>query len=375
MPSIVIDAFTGERSNTSPLAQVAINATSEAIRIGGGRRIDSGAGSIVVARDGAMDKLRHQRLDRIARQMAQRNDALSSNTGSFPRDFEFIYNEQLNEVRRPLNWQRLWQMDTRVPLGFKTHTVRRRLGTGDAKIVRAGTEVPVVGHQRVEEQFNVIYIAAAVEVDWFSMISDSVEGRNEFADDTAMAIRAIDERINDIAFDGDAPSNVPGFLNYPFLAKSVSPETYVAGGGGSAAVDIVRDLNIGANFASETSGGAFSPDRAATSLRLRNFLMQTQNSVASDISIGSFWLSGQQDINDIVGVQELEGIGPSGEDGIIFYRDSLDSTTFVMVQAPTAMPVFQIDSFRNQVVYIAAVGGTVMRDAGNNHLRFATATL
>lgn len=370
MNPIVIDAATGLpfKAASSVLSQVSA-ARAHVNSATNRQRLDA-----MGKHASPLDLYRQDSDTRFVADMLQtRQDALTGAAGGFPRDFEFIYQEVLEEPRRPLNMQRLWQMDTRVPLGAKTHTVRRNLNTGDAAIYRGGSEgVPVVRGMRVEEEFPVIYVVAAVEVNWFEMISNDFAGRNQFADDTRHAIRVIDEKINRIAFDGDSPSQVHGFLDFPSLAKSVSTATYTVGG--STPAVILGDLNDIANFPVEASGGTFRPNRMATSIRLRNFLMQNQFSVASDVSIGEFFLKGQEDINTIEGVHELEAVGPNGEDAIIVYDDSIQSTTFVMVQPPTAMPAAQIDSFRNQVVYVAAIGGTVMRDVGNNHLRFANAT-
>ena len=329
-------------------------------------------GDTAADRADAMDRFRARMDSKFIEGETSRMDALTSGTASFPRDFEHIYNEVLTEARRPLNSSRLFQMDTRVPLGAKKHTVRRDLGTGDAKVWRGGNDVPVVGTQRVEEQFPVIYIVSAVETNWFEMISDSFEGRNTFENDTRMAIRAINERINDIYFNGDAPSAMHGFFDYPSLAKSVSALSYTAGGATPA--DIVADLNAAANFANVASGGGFAPNRMATSIRLRTFLMQTRMDTGTDTTIGEFFLRNSEFINTIDSAQEFQGVGPAGEDAIGFYDDSLESTAAVMVQAPTALPAAQIDSFRNQVVYVAAIGGVVMRNVGNNHLLLAQAS-
>ena len=281
----------------------------------------------------------------LAKSEGRTDSDFGGNAGGFPRDFEHIYKEILAEKRAPLNYTKQMRMDGRVPLGAKTHTVRRRLGTGDAAIYRGGTTgIPVVGHSFVEEQFPVIYIVSAVETNWFELISDSFEGRNQFADDSRMAVRAIEERINNIAFNA-VPDNAS-----------------------TAAKLIIQDLNAASNFAIENSGGTFRPTRMVTSIRRMNFLMQTQNSVATDKSIGQFWLDGQPDIKTIEGVRELRGIGPAGEDGMMFYDDNLTSTAFVMIQPPTAMPAHSINSFQNQTVYVAAIGGTIMRDVGNNNL-------
>lgn len=357
--SLVIDARTGR-----PFAQgsAVINLCSQAWA--------TSRGDTASDRADAMDRFRARMDSKFIEREAARMDSLTSGAASFPRDFEHIYREVLTEARRPLNSARLFQMDTRVPLGAKKHTVRRDLGSGDAKVWRGGSDIPVAGTQRVEEQFPVIYIVSAVETNVFEMWSQDFQGRNDFENDTRMAIRAINERINDIAFNGDAASGMHGFFDYPSLAKSVSPEVYAQGGSTPAA--IVADLHRAANFASEASGGTFAPNRMVTSLRLRNFLMQTRMETGTDTTIGEFFLKGNEFIDTIEGAHEFRGIGPAGEDGIAFYDDSLESTSMVMVQAPTALPAAQIDSLRNQVVYVAAIGGVVMRNVGNNHLLLAS---
>lgn len=301
----------------------------------------------------------------------RRDAGLQGEAGGFPRDFEFIYQEVLDEPRRPLNWSKQFATDSRVPLGARTHTVRRTLGQGDAQIFRGGTDIPVVGGSRVEEQFRIIHIVSAVETDWFQMISDNFEGRNQFADDTRMAVRVIEERMNSIFFDGSPTDQVHGFLTYPGSAKTVSAEVYTASGSTPAA--IVADLNRIANFPRQESGGMFQPNRMMTSIRVRDFLFNTRMDSGTDTTIGEFFVRNNEMISNIEGIQELEGAGPNGFDAIAAYSDGLESTAAVVVQPPTAMPAHSIDSFRDQVVYVATIGGIVQRNSGNNNISFVQA--
>jgi len=309
----------------------------------------------------------------VAAMVAQRTDALTGSAGGFPRDFEHIYNEVLSEERRPLNWQKLFRMDSRVPLGARTHTVRRRLGTGDVAIYRGGVEIPVVRGAMIEEQFRVLHLVTSVQTDWFEMLSDSFAGRNSFADDTRDAVRFLEERANVIAFGGDAPSKVYGVFDYPHLAKTVSPFVMTPANIAADPAGARAELNRLANYAKENSGGTFQPNRMATSIRIRNALMQTQNSAASDRSVGAVWLDGQPDINSIEGVHEMRGVGPAGEDGIFFYDDQPQSTAFSLIQPPTALPAHAINALQNQTVYVMTLGGMIMRNVGNNLLAFVVA--
>lgn len=301
----------------------------------------------------------------------QRNDALTSAVGAFPRELEHIYTEMLTEERRPLNLQTLVQMDGRVPLGARSHTVRRRLGSGDTAIYRGGVEIPVVRGSRVEESFGIIHIVTSVMQSIFEQMSDNFAGRNQFADDTRDAVRFLEERANTIGFEGDAPSNLDGLLNFRHMAKTVSTFAFTAANVAADPAGARAELNRLANFAMENSGGTFRPNRFVTSIRIRNVLMQTQNSDASDRSVGQVWLDGQADINSIEGVHELRGVGPAGQDGLFFYDDQLSSTAFVLVQPPTPLPAHAINALQNQTVYMMTIGGVIMRNVGNNLLAFA----
>lgn len=322
------------------------------------------------------------RIDSLKRQFKRRQDAweqrgdlLEGSAGGLPRDFEFIYREILKEKRRPLNMQKLFPMDGRVPLGARTHTARRMLQVGSAQVHRGGGEVRAVRSSFVEEQFETIHIVAGVETNWFETISQDFQARNTFADDTRMAIRVIEERMNRVAFNGDAISRVFGFLNYPKISTNVSTITFTPAGITADTDATIAELNRIANFPRQASGGTFRPNRMATSIRVRDALMQAPRTTGTDITVGQFFMNNQPEdgIKSIEEAHELEGVGPNGEDAIIVYGDSLDATAMVMVQPPTALPAHAINAFQNQVVYVGTIGGMVMRDLGTNAVLFVPA--
>lgn len=367
--SYVIDAQTGKPFKYGPEVLSVFN---EAAAVEG--RFNPETGKVHLDAAG-FDRYRVRQDSTIVTQMrqdrSQRADALTGSAGGLPRDFEHIYAEVLSEERRPLNWQTLFRMDGRVPLGARTHTVRRRLGTGDVAVYRGGVEIPVVRGAIVEESFRVLHLVTSVMTDYFELLSDSFAGRTSFADDTRDAVRFLEERANDIVFNGDAPTKVFGVLDYPHIAKQVSTFTWTAAAVAADPAGARAELNRLANFAMETSGGTFRPNRFVTSIEIRNILMQTQNSVASDRSVGQVWLDGQTDITSIESAHELRGIGPSGEDGMLFYDDQIQSTAVSLIQPPTALPAHAINALQNQTVYVMTLGGVIMRNVGNNLLAFA----
>ena len=376
--SIVIDARTGSDYEYTPEVTTAISKGILLGRTHGWSRADSVSGEIFADRSDWLQQWRRRSDALWIQEFAQKNgirrDALVGNAGAFPRDFEFIHERVLEEKRRPLNIERLIPMDRTVPLGAKTHTWRRRLGQGEAQIYRGGSRFSRASTSRVEEQFPVVYIVCAVETNHFEMLSDSFEGRRDIEAESRLAVRLIRERINRIGFGGDAASGLSGILTHPDLAKKVAGLPYTSASSGAA---LVADLNLFVNFARVDSGGMFRPTRLATSIRQEQLFSQTLHSPGtSDTTLREFFLKGQggDGIKEINGIHELRNAGPAADQDAWFaYDDDMDSTHMVMVQPPAPLPVHAIDPLRNQTLWVAAVGGVVMPDVGNNHLQFAAA--
>lgn len=301
-----------------------------------------------------------------------RGDALGAGAGGFPRDFEAVRRRVWEEKLRPLNGMRLFQQTRDVPLGARTHTARRVVGSGEAEIYRGGSYTPKSQATWLEEQFGVVYVVSSVGVNFFEALSNDFAGRNQYQRELMMARRAVEERLNRVIWNGVPDAKVYGVLDYPHLAKMHVGA--LNGGTGDAAVALLNDL---ANEAYLQSGSTFFSNRMVFAPALHRYVTQTRLSTTSgtDTTIAKFFLEGQDPatgIRQIDIAQELAGIGPNGEDGIFCYRDDAEATEHVMIQAPTTLPVFQASPLDQTTVMFAATGGMVMGDLGNNILGYAT---
>lgn len=305
-----------------------------------------------------------------------RNDALSGEAGGLPRDFEFIFARELEERRRPLNYQRAFPIDRSIPVGAEYHTVRRRTGAGIAAISRGGTEdVPMVSTGRVEERFNTAYIVCGVETNFFRLARQEFAAINDLQADMRLAERVIEESINHAAFHGREDAGLYGFLNYPHISARVAS---VAFDGTADPVDVVAALNQHVNYAWKASGGTFKPNRLGVSLAVHAYLHQTKMSnTGLDTTIAEFFLRNQGDATGIRSIEAFQELGspaaaPSGKDAVIAYDDSIDSTAFAVLQPPTLLPAYQASAFTTQMVMVAQIGGMRMPDVGNNSTLFVT---
>lgn len=306
-----------------------------------------------------------------------RRDALGAGlgggAGGFPRDFEYIRTQLWEEKRQPLNALRLFPRDTSVPLGARTHTARRMKGNGEAEIYRGGSVQVRARTTYGEETFGVVYIVSAVQTQFFEQLTTDYAGIRQYQNDMRVARRVVDEKVNEIFFNGDEPSDVCGVLNYPDLATQPFGLTISDSTDPKA---IVRQLHNVQYTPMIRTGGTFSPTRMVTSPRIRAFLASRKHELngGTDTTMLEYFLSKQDEsfgVSSVDVAQELQGIGPNGEDGMLFYLPQLDSMGLVDIQSTTTLPVFQSSALEQVTVVYSAIGGVVMGDLGNHILALA----
>lgn len=350
----------------------------------------------MVARPGALDLYRRRHdaavIDQLRRdgirpseemiEEMRRADAdgyISGGVGGFPRDFEFVRQKIYEEERQPLSAMEHFPIDTSVPLGARSHTVRRRLGSGTARIVRGGDSfIPRAGSLYKEQSFGVAYIVCGAGQNFFEELTQSFANMNSHQHDLSEARRLVDERINEIYWFGDQASNLPGILTYPDLAKTILPLAYDEDAAGFGTTYTKKDLVVQLQDLGSTprirSGTKFKPNRLLVSPAMMSFLTSRkhEDNGGTDSSMLKYFIENNSlQIREIGEAPELSGIGPDGEDGVLFYADNADAVQLQMIQAPTPLPVYQASPLDQVTVIYAAVGGTIMINHGNNILGYA----
>ena len=187
-----------------------------------------------------------------------------------------------------------------------------------------------------------------------------------------MAVRLIEERLNRIIWFGDVGSQLYGAITYPSLAKMViatpftdatQPEDVATALGDFVATPLVQ------------SGGVFGANALLVSPAIGEFIATRPTTLASNMFISQLFLAGQAGIGGVGSIEiapELAGIGPNGEDGMLAYRKDLDTMAHVLIQQPTALPVYQSGPLDMITVWFAATGGMTAADIGNAILGFVT---
>lgn len=305
--------------------------------------------------------------------------AFTPGSPGFLRDFDYVHREILEEKRPPLNAGRMFALDTSVPLGAPTHSVRRAVVTGKAKWHNKGTAFPIAKAGYLEEQFRAGYVVCAVEQSFFEGLQLGFAGLQTYQLEARGALRAIEEFLNDVAVYGDVGRQIYGALSYPSLAKMVISTRFSTASTGSA---IAAALAAAVNTPMVTSNGVFMPNRLAVAPQVKAFVATTAMDTAGGIAtIEEFFLKGQ---DETTGIQRIESIGelsaaeltarsignPAGYHGIFAWNDDKGSVSHVLPQRPTFLPVWQSSPIDTMHVAFASTGGVVMPDVGNQILMF-----
>lgn len=297
-----------------------------------------------------------------------RLDAIDQGTAlGFPRQFLHMISPPLQEVRKPLNGMRLFQIDNSVPLGAKFYGVQREFLTGEAVITSgSNSDIPVVGATAREELRPIVYLATSWAQNFLQQLSMNFAGINDTAAKRRAVRRAMDELVNRLIWYGSAPHDVYGVLTHPDLAKVVASLAFVAG---ADTDDVIAELHRLANYSWLNSGQTFKPNRAVTTARLRSYLFQTRIGSTTDTTVGQHFIENSEFIKQIETANELEGIGPNGEDAILFYNDDRDSLSIVIPQDMSELPAQRI-AFDEKTICWMPFGGARMNNVGNNLLAY-----
>lgn len=295
---------------------------------------------------------------------------------AFPRELEFMRARELLQPRAPLN-SAIFPVDRSVPVGAREHGWRRRQGRGEVVLTRGDTTN--LGHAttgRKEEKFPVVYLVCSVRQTYFEMLSNDYAGVEQYEADLREARTLIDEEKNRLLWFGENAMQITGATNHPHLLKV--PLSVVIGGSGTSspeaiAAAILRFIDTPARLSKE----AMSPNVLAVSPNIWRHISQTMlNTAGNGITIRKHIENGQDPTNGIkriVKCQELAGIGPNGEDGLLAFRDDIDSCANVETLPTMTMPVYQASALSWITVVIAGTGGIKMPNVGNNILGLAQA--
>ena len=256
-------------------------------------------------------------------------------------------------------------MDTEIPAGAATYTVRREDGAGEAVIWKKGDAIPMVSLNVFEEEFPIVTIVNGFEVTILERMHADFAKRPLISSLTRKAQKVIYQRLNDLIFNGHEPSKIPGLLTHPYLPKAFSA---VAFDGTDTPDEEIAEISKWGGYGSQVSKGLFYPTTMAVSYKLFNRWSSTRLP-NTDKNLLQYLRENLPYISAIIPLWELQGVGPGGRDAVLFYRNDPDAVALVMPQPFTLIPG-ENTGLVMRMYGMVRFGGIRMEDVLNNLLLY-----
>ena len=258
----------------------------------------------------------------------------------FARQLEAIKAQTYDVKRANLNALQLMPVSTDVPEGATTITYRQYDTVGMAKVIaNYANDLPRADVTGKEFTSNIRSIGNAFGYNTQEIRSAIFAGVNLPARKAMAATRAHQEKINALAFTGDADHGLPGLISN----TNVPEVTLLADGTGSSktfasktADKIVRDVNALVNKIISQSKGVHRATEVWMPVEQYALIATTQNSTASDTTILQFLQQVHPGVT-FRQVVELDGAGASGADRMYAVENSRDNWA---IEIPMMMKMY-----------------------------------
>jgi len=245
----------------------------------------------------------------------------------FARQLEYVKSQTYDVKRVALSALTLMPVSTAIPEGATTHTYRQYDTVGMAKIIaNYANDLPRADVVGKEFTSPIRSIGNAYGYNVQEVRSAMFAGVNLNAKKALAATRAHQEKINQLAFNGDVEHGLPGFLTNPnvpevtLLADGTAGATFA----GKTPDKIVRDVNALINTVITQSKGVHRPNEVWLPIDQYGLIATTQNSTASDTTILSFLKSVHPGVT-FKQVVEMDEAGVGGTDRMYAMENSSEN--------------------------------------------------
>lgn len=249
----------------------------------------------------------------------------------FKRQLEFVKNATYDEKLAPLKYMQLLPISAEAPSGATEITWRSFKTFGLAKLIADyATDFPRIDVGGVEHTVKIKDIGAMYAYNLKDIKRAALTNTPLLAKKAIGVRRAIEQKLNSIAWNGDADGNIQGFINYPGITEFTVPNT----GTGATKTwstktpdQILTDLNgIVAAIVEGTSGVEY-PDTILLPITQLTLLKNTRVGTTSDTTILKFFQDNNPGIT-LDWLKELDGAGAGGTDMFIAYKKDAEHLTF-----------------------------------------------
>lgn len=255
---------------------------------------------------------------------------LDANESAFlTKQLTYVKKKEYNTKYKTLKAFMLFPVSTEVPSGAKQIEWRIYSGVGFAKVISDyAHDLPRVDVYGEEQITKVKILGASYGWGVYEIRSAKLAGIDLNPKRANMARRAIEQKHNAIAFEGDSVHNIQGFLDYP----GINAHTVPAGASTfktwstKTADEILADLNGIVATITDITNGVEAPDTII--LPLAQYRIATTKRIPdTDITVLKFFLDNNQIVKNVEWVAELKDAGGSGVDRYMAYSKTPEHLT------------------------------------------------
>jgi len=286
-----------------------------------------------------------------------------------------VYQELLKEERPTPSGLRLFQTDTSVPLGAKTHEVEREFYRGEVKTwAGTGDDTPTVQSARLSKTFKVHHYITSVLWDYFEELADSFSKDNGRVRRLLMgATELMEQYANQRIWHGDPDGGLFGVLNYPWVTRlTLTGNWHINVATGSLDTDAyAKELSRFVNYPTIQSKQVFNPTRLAMGTKMYEFMSNTlieksgamlPMTLMEKFLKSNPWIRSESNI-DVV--WELDDAFGDGVSAVLAYRPEADTIANVIPGGGVQnLPLIE-QSYMKIMPMFMAHGGIVMRRVGS----------
>ena len=191
------------------------------------KRIMTDAQKLATANDMArLTKMRHAIDDEIALRRIKDSTMAGLDAGHFTdatpaalmeRALEYAVAQGVYEIEKYTVWRDVLPLDRDMPAGANTKRYTVWSGSGKAAWYRGGGRFPNVsiGQKPIDIPFH--SMTSAFSLDWIEMRASGYAGVSVEAEKAKRAYMALDEKVEELVFLGDAAMARPPLINHPLV--------------------------------------------------------------------------------------------------------------------------------------------------------------
>jgi hypothetical protein len=285
-----------------------------------------------------------------------------SGAAFFARQLEYVKANSYDVKYPEFGYTKIFPISTEAPTGITSITYRTYDQAGMAKVINSyARDLPRVDIGGKETTIPVHTVGDSFAYTIKEINQSRLTGTPLDQKRANAARRAIEQKLNSIAFSGDAEFNLGGLFTDANVPRGNAPNGAALAPEWSTktAAEILTDVNRGFREVFEDSKGVHRANRLALPLSQWSYLMETPLGTDYNKTIAGFVVEHSPyltSVSDIVPLVELDGAGTAGVDVGVFMESNPEMLQFELVQDTVFHPE-QLHGLEYEIPATAETGG------------------